>query len=89
MVNLQGRRYHAETRGMMLEAGDPVTVVEVRGNRLVVRLAEESRAAVASTDSEPAANPPESEDLKERRPETRTDEAFDPFLDEAGPRSDV
>lgn len=89
MVNIQGRRYHAETRGMMLEAGDPVTVVEVRGNRLVVRLVEESRAAATSTESEPAENPPKSEEIKERRPETRTDEAFDPFLDEAGPRSDA
>lgn len=89
MVKIQGQRYHAETRGMMLETGDPVAVVEVRGNRLVVRLAEEKAASPPPEESEaPEASREmdEREERAEKKPETRREEAFDPFLDEAGPR---
>ena len=40
MVEVDGRRLHAEARGLMLDAGEPVEVVGVRGNRLLVRLAD-------------------------------------------------
>lgn len=37
MIEIKGRRYHAESVGMMLETGTPIVVQAVRGTRLVVR----------------------------------------------------
>lgn len=37
MVNIDGKRYHAESPGMPIEAGCPVEVTAAKGNRLVVR----------------------------------------------------
>lgn len=37
MIEIEGRRYHAESVGMMLETGTPIIVQAVRGTRLVVR----------------------------------------------------
>jgi len=37
MVLVNGERFHASSDGLLIEAGTPVEVVEVRGNRLVVR----------------------------------------------------
>lgn len=39
MLLVDGVRYHSETRGLMLDGGELVDIVAVRGNRLVVRLA--------------------------------------------------
>ena len=40
MVEVDGRRWHAESRGLMLDPGETIEVVGVRGNRLLVRLAD-------------------------------------------------
>ncbi|QDT39134.1 NfeD family protein [Stratiformator vulcanicus] len=40
MVIVNGRRYHSETRGLMLDPKQEIEVVSVSGNRLVVRLAD-------------------------------------------------
>lgn len=37
MIEIKGRRYHAESVGMMVETGVPVVVVAIRGTRVVVR----------------------------------------------------
>ena len=41
MVEVDGRRMHAEARGLMLDPGQPVEVIGRRGNRLLVRLADD------------------------------------------------
>ena len=40
MVEVAGERHHAEARGLMLDPGQPIEVVALRGQRLVVRLAD-------------------------------------------------
>jgi membrane-bound ClpP family serine protease len=40
LVLVDGTRQHCESEGMMLEAGTPVEIVAVKGNRVVVRPAE-------------------------------------------------
>ena len=37
MVMINNERFHAESLGMIIESGSPVQVVDVRGNRLVVK----------------------------------------------------
>lgn len=37
MVSLEGERFHCESPGMLIEAGEEVEVTGVKGNRLVVR----------------------------------------------------
>ena len=40
MVEVNGQRHHAEARGLMLDPGQPIEVIALRGQRLVVRLAD-------------------------------------------------
>ncbi|MGC1275493.1 MAG: NfeD family protein [Planctomycetaceae bacterium] len=84
MVSVGGRRYHSETRGMMLDPGEEVEIVAVKGNRLVIRLADTPPPGrePAGVTEEPA------EELVERpvnEPpgEPPSAEAFDPFLGES------
>jgi len=42
MVRVDDERFHCESRGLVIEPGASITVVDVRGNRLVVRLADDS-----------------------------------------------
>lgn len=54
MVGVDGERLHAFTEGLMVQPGDPVEVVEVRGTRLLVRPAPNQPAAsenIAAGDS--------------------------------------
>jgi membrane-bound serine protease (ClpP class) len=37
LVLVEGERMHAETRGLLLDPGEPVKVVAVKGNRIVVQ----------------------------------------------------
>lgn len=88
MVNVEGRRYHSETRGMMLDPGEEVEIVAVKGNRLVIRLADTpppGREPADVTD-EPAVEPAEGP-ASEPSGEPPSAEAFDPFLGET-PRND-
>ncbi|HEX6986016.1 MAG TPA: NfeD family protein [Planctomycetaceae bacterium] len=83
IVSVDGRRYHSETRGLMLDPGEEIEVVAVRGNRVVVRLADAPPPPSApleqlAADESPA--PPASG----QPPEPRPDDLFDPFLDEPG-----
>jgi membrane-bound serine protease (ClpP class) len=84
MVRIDHGRYHSETRGMMLDPGEPVEIVAVKGNRLVIRLAD--------TPEEIQTAPPPAEALAdagaELPPTASPDDAhaaepFDPFLDDA------
>ena len=54
MVRVENERLHAVCEGLMLQPGDPIEVMGVRGNRVVVRRA---TAGVLSPPSpQPAAN---------------------------------
>ena len=83
MVVVDGARYHSETRGMTLDAGETIEIIAVRGNRLVVRL--------ASLPIHVAAEPPRRSDESPSRasePAKNADQKslappFDPFLGEA------
>ena len=62
LVEVAGQRHHAEARGLMLDPGQPVEVVGLRGQRLVVRLADSPAPPVAEDAAENAvekANAPE------------------------------
>ena len=39
MVTVDGERFHAESRGMMIESGSLVEIIAVQGNRLIVKQA--------------------------------------------------
>jgi len=56
MVVINGKRYHSETRGLMLDPNQDIVVVSLSGNRVVVRL-----------DDSPA---PASQELAEAEPES-------------------
>jgi len=43
LVQVDGTRQHCESEGLLLEAGTPVEIVAVKGNRVVVRPVEERR----------------------------------------------
>ena len=58
LVEVGGERHHAEARGLMLDPGQPVEVVGLRGRRLVVRLADGPAPAEMSADGEPIAGEP-------------------------------
>ena len=82
MVSVDGRRLHSETRGMMLDPGEEIEVVALKGNRLVIRLADSPPPLAAAleppamTDPEPPARPAETASDSPADP-------FDPFLDES------
>ncbi len=50
MVEVNGARFHAEARGLMLDPGEPIDVIGVRGNRLLVRRADAAVPAALSPD---------------------------------------
>ena len=86
MVTINDRRYHSETRGMMLDSGEPIEVVTVRGNRLVIRLADR----LAQEEESPivpdvAASKESGEPLAESEPDSTPapSKVIDPFADEA------
>lgn len=82
LVTVEGRRYHSETRGVMLDPGEAVEIVAVKGNRLVIRL------AAGPPKAEPVPEPPakvvEGSEKPPAAPEHPTPaEPFDPFLGES------
>lgn len=52
MVEVDGRRYHAESVGMMVDPGATIVVVAVRGTRVVVRPLSEEEELSASNSAE-------------------------------------
>lgn len=80
IVTVDGRRYHSETRGMMLDPGEEVEVVAVKGNRVVIRLADAPPPPsdpIAPLAAEEPDVPP-----AEQAGEAPPSEPFDPFLDD-------
>lgn len=81
MTAVDGRRHHSETRGMLLDADQPVEILAVRGNRLLIRLADaappptDPRTEIPPAAAEPVVEPP--------RPPDDPFDPFDPFADEA------
>ncbi len=66
LVVVEGRRLHAETEGEMLDPDQPVQILSVKGNRVVVRLREPTSAKKNGIPTEPhpansSASPPESQ----------------------------
>jgi hypothetical protein len=88
MISVEGRRLHSETRGMLLDAGQEVEIVALKGNRLVIRLADSP--APPSDERSVSSEAPAIEPAIERpvEPPTTSSEQptadpFDPFLDES------
>ncbi len=85
MVTVDGERLHCECQGMLVEPGEDIEVVGVKGNRLVVRLATGS-AEEQSTQDETTQEPPDgaaaSDDLL-----AEADRPHDPPLDFEVPHS--
>lgn len=92
IVSVDGRRYHSETRGMLLDPGEEVDVVAVKGNRVVIRLADARPADAGPADAGPAEAGPAESDLpvaaaRDARPapgEAARGEVLDPFSEESG-----
>lgn len=84
MVSIKDRRYHSETRGMMLDAGEPVEVVAVRGNRLVIRLADRPvKEEPTTAEADNAAEDRVESTATDVGPPASAAEPIDPFADEA------
>lgn len=49
MVEIEDQRYHAESRGMAIEPDTPIKVIELKGNRLVVRICDPSEQMAERT----------------------------------------
>lgn len=81
IVTVDGGRHHSETRGMMLDPGEEVEVVAVKGNRVVIRLAD--GPPPPSDPIEPlAAEQPEVSPAPENGSEAPPADPLDPFLDD-------
>ncbi len=50
LVSIDGERTHSESEGMVIERGETVQVIAVKGNRLVVRLAQTESTSDAEDD---------------------------------------
>lgn len=84
MVSINDRRYHSETRGMMLDAGEPVEVVAVRGNRLVIRLADRPlKEEPATAEADDTAEDRVESTATDAGPPASAAKPIDPFADEA------
>lgn len=85
LVSVEGGRYHSETRGMLLDPQEEIEVVAVKGNRLVVRLADSpaqpSSVAIGQLDKNSDPDLDSAPDGQTPSPA----EPFDPFLDESRP----
>ena len=82
MIEVAGRRYHSETRGMLLDAGQDIEVTALRGNRLLIRLADAPPAELLP-DADPAPERLADQTVTDESPPTlRPVEPFDPFLDD-------
>lgn len=83
LVSVDGRRYHSETRGMMLDPDEWVEVVSIKGNRLVVRLADappSEPAAEAEPVAEAEVKTPSADPASQAPDQSiAADKAFDPF----------
>jgi len=69
LVLVEGERHHCEADGLMIEPKQPVEVVKVSGNRLVVRPLEQDEAAADTpADSALAEDLAQTEEPKDDRP---------------------
>jgi membrane-bound ClpP family serine protease len=64
LVEVDGTRQHCESEGTLLEAGTPVEVVAVKGNRIVVRPASRRSDSTADADSPPRKSADDSLDFE-------------------------
>lgn len=68
LVLVEGKRYHAESQGMLLDPGEDVEVIARKANRIVVRVPRTPRPAETSAEPEPeiAEQDPFSPEVSER-----------------------
>ncbi|QDT17721.1 NfeD family protein [Alienimonas californiensis] len=87
LVEVDGARFHAEARGPMLDAGEPIEVVGTRGNRLLVRYAKDDVPPILQEidDAPPAGTPPG----EPRRAENPVPPVIDPDPDRPGGHIDA
>ncbi len=52
-ITIENRTIDAVSEGMVIEVGQPIQVIEVKGNRVVVRLIEDDRADSRPSDVDP------------------------------------
>lgn len=53
MVRVGEERYHAQSEGLLIEAGKPIEVVDISGNHLVVREVAAEESAASDSESSP------------------------------------
>lgn len=68
LVLVEGERFHCESPGMMIESGEAVDVIAIKGNRLVVR------PAVHKPDEPAPAEPSTEPQVADKTPEPASDE---------------
>lgn len=67
LVMVDGTRHHAETEGQMLDPGQPIKIIAVKGNRVVVRPYEPASEESLKETSAPAETKPPASDEKPRK----------------------
>ncbi|MGH7127875.1 MAG: NfeD family protein, partial [Planctomycetaceae bacterium] len=68
LVRIDGERLHCESRGMLIEPGEDVEVVAVKGNRVVVQPAAPRSASEDEIEITPAALLPDDEEDADESP---------------------
>jgi len=69
LVIVDGKRHHAEAEGQMLDADQPIQIIAVKGNRVVVRPyepAKDDETSTRKTDGEPAGDDSAPKPARER-----------------------
>ena len=75
-ITIEGTGFDAVTEGILVDAGTPIEVIEVQGNRIVVRPLASSPTVVATTEPRLSENP---QDVSQVSPELEVDPFDDPL----------
>ena len=75
-ITIEGTGFDAVTEGVLVDAGTPIEVVEVQGNRIVVRPLASSPAVIATPELKLNENP---QDVSQVSPELEVDPFDDPL----------
>jgi membrane-bound ClpP family serine protease len=73
-ITIEGREFDAVTEGVLVDAGTPIEVTDVQGNRIIVRPLASSPAVVATPE-------PESKEVSQDFSQASPDLEVDPFDD--------
>ncbi len=75
-ITIEGTGFDAVTEGVLVDAGTPIEVIEVQGNRIVVRPLASSPAVIATPELKLNENP---QDVSQVSPELEVDPFDDPL----------